>query len=72
MRRLANELAKHIELKDSWRVGIAAVFSQLAYLSIPQQFVDIVYHKKELNQELKKLVLELPNETQKVLDLILG
>jgi len=72
VRRLANELAKLIELKDSWRVGIAAVFSQLAYLSIPQQFVDIVYHKKELNQELKKLVLELPNETQKVLDLIPG
>ena len=48
------------------------VFSQLAYLSIPQQFVDIVYHKKELSQELKKLVLELPNETQKVLDLIPG
>src|SRR5210317_324499 len=72
VRRLANELAKLIEMKDSWRVGIAAVFSQLAYLSIPQQFVDIVYHKKELNQELKKLVLELPNETQKVLDLIPG
>ena len=72
VRRLANEIAELTQLKDSWRVGIAAIFSQLPYLSIPQQFVDIVYHKKELNQELKALVLDLPKETQKILELIPG
>lgn len=72
VRRLANEIAELTQLKDSWRVGIAAIFSQLPYLSIPQQFVDTVYHKKELNQELKALVLDLPKETQKILELIPG
>lgn len=72
VRRLANEIAALIQLKDSWRVGIAAIFSQLPFLSIPQQFADTVYHKKELNQELKALVLDLPKETQKILDLIPG
>ncbi len=72
VRRLANEIAELTQLKDSWRVGIAAIFFQLPYLSIPQQFVDTVYHKKELNQELKALVLDLPKETQKILELIPG
>ena len=72
VRRLANEIAELTQSKDSWRVGIAAIFSQLPYLSIPQQFVDTVYHKKELNQELKALVLDLPKETQKILELIPG
>jgi len=72
VRRLANGLAEEINLKDSWRVGVAAVFSQLAYLSIPQHLSESVYHRKNLNSETKSMVRELPDETLKIVDLIPG
>jgi len=72
VRRLANGLAEEINLKDSWRVGVAAVFSQLAYLSIPQHLCESVYHRKNLNSEAKSMVRELPDETLKIVDLIPG
>jgi CheY-like chemotaxis protein len=72
VRRLANGLAEEINLKDSWRVGVAAVFSQLAYLSIPQHLSESVYHRKNLNSEAKSMVRELPDETLKIVDLIPG
>lgn len=72
VRRLANGLAEELNLKDSWRVGVAAVFSQLAYLSIPQHLSESVYHRKNLNSETKLMVRELPDETLKIVDLIPG
>lgn len=72
VRRLANGLADGVNLKDSWRVGVAAIFSQLAYLSIPQHLGESVYHRKDLNSETKAMVRELPVETLKIVDLIPG
>ena len=31
-----NELAEMMKIPNSWRVDVAAVFSQLAYLSLPE------------------------------------
>lgn len=72
VRRLANGLAEEVKLKDAWRVGVAAIFSQLAYLSIPQSLGKSVYRHEELGVEVKALVKDLPNETQKILNLIPG
>ena len=43
--------------------------NSLIYLFLPNLLISFII-KKNFNQELKKLVLELPNETQKILDLI--
>jgi CheY-like chemotaxis protein len=72
VRRLANGLAEEIKLNDSWRVGVAAVFSQLAYLSIPQHLSESVYHRKDLNPETKAIIRDLPEETLKSVALIPG
>jgi CheY-like chemotaxis protein len=72
VRRLANGLAEEINLNESWRVGVAAVFSQLAYLSIPTHLCEKVYHRKDLSPEIKNMIRELPEETLKVVDLIPG
>jgi len=72
VRRLANGLSEEIQLKDSWRVGVAAIFSQLAYLSIPPHLSESVYHRKDLKPETKAMVRDLPEETLKIIDLIPG
>lgn len=72
VRRLANGLAEEMNFTESWRVGVAAVFSQLAYLSIPTHLCEKVYYRKDLSFEIKNMVRDLPEETLKVVDLIPG
>lgn len=72
VRRMANGLAEAVQLVESWRVGVAAIFSQLAYLSIPNHWSESVYYRKDLKPELKAMLKDLPEETLKIIDLIPG
>ena len=69
---MANGLAEAVQLVESWRVGVAAIFSQLAYLSIPNHLSESVYYRKDLKPELKAMLKDLPEETLKIIDLIPG
>ncbi len=72
VRRLSNSLAETLGMPDSWRVDVAAVFSQLAYLSLPSQVSEAVYHREKLSPGIKVMLRDLPEETLKVVDLIPG
>lgn len=72
LRRMSNALAEQVNMPDSWQVGMAAIFSQIAYSSIPQHLSDEIYHRKELSPEVKSMVADLPDETLKIIDLIPG
>ncbi len=72
VRRMANGLAEAVQLVESWRVGVAAIFSQLAYLSIPNHLSESVYYRKDIKPELKAMLKDLPEETLKIIDLIPG
>jgi len=72
LRRISNALAEQVNMPDSWQVGMAAIFSQIAYSSIPQHLSDAIYHRKELAPEVKSMVADLPDETLKIIDLIPG
>ncbi len=72
LRRMCNALAEQVNMPDSWQVGMAAIFSQIAYSSIPQHLSDEIYHRKELSPEVKSMVADLPDETLKIIDLIPG
>ena len=72
VRRIANELAEMMKIPDAWRVDIASTFSQLAYISIPESVSEDVYHKRELSPEVKKVVKQLPDDTQKLIEKIPG
>ncbi len=72
VRRLANGLADEVRLPDSWRVDVAAIFSQLAYLSLPAHVSEAVYHRRELKPEIRAMLKTLPDETLKIVDLIPG
>jgi CheY-like chemotaxis protein len=72
LRRMSNALAEQVNMPGSWQVGMAAIFSQIAYSSIPQHLSDDIYHRKELSPEVKSMVADLPEETLKIVDLIPG
>jgi CheY-like chemotaxis protein len=72
VRRIANELAEMMKIPDAWRVDIASTFSQLAYISIPESVSEDVYHKRELSPEVKKVVKQLPDDTQNLIKKIPG
>jgi len=72
IRRLANALAEQLNMLDPWRVDIAAVFSQLAYLSLPAHVSKAVYFREQLSPQVKIMLKELPEETLKIVDLIPG
>ena len=72
VRRLSNMLTEILQMNDAWRVDVAAVFSQLAYLSLPAHISKEVYHREKLSPEIKVMLRELPEETLKIVDLIPG
>ena len=72
VRRIANELAEMIKLEDAWRVDIASIFSQLAYISLPESVSEGVYYKKDLTSSVKEMVRKFPDDTQKLIEKIPG
>jgi response regulator RpfG family c-di-GMP phosphodiesterase len=72
VRRLSNELAELMDVSNSWRVDVASVFSQIAYITLPRSVSDDVYYKKKLSSDVKELVKQLPQDTQKVIEKIPG
>ena len=72
VRRIANELSEMINLNDAWRVDIASIFSQLAYISLPEAVSEDVYHKKDLTPQVKEMVARFPEDTQKLIGKIPG
>ena len=72
VRRVANELAAMMNAANSWRVDVAAVFSQLGYISLPEAVSEDVYYKRKLETEIKEIVKRLPEETATIIDKIPG
>jgi len=72
VRLLVNKLADTLEMEDSWKVDIASVFSQIAYIGLPENITEDVYYKRKVPSPVKKLLAEFPQDTQKILDKIPG
>jgi len=72
VRRLSNELAEMLNIPNRWRVDVASVFSQLGYISLPESVSEDVYHKRDLSSEVKKLVKQVPIDTQNLISKIPG
>jgi CheY-like chemotaxis protein len=72
VRRIANELSEALKFKDAWRVDIASIFSQLAYISLPESVSEDVYYKKDLTPGVKEMVRRFPEDTKKIIEKIPG
>ena len=72
VRRMANELAKKLSIPNAWRVDVASVFSQLAYLALPENVTEDVYYRKDLSNDVKSLLSKFPEDTRNILNKIPG
>ena len=72
VRRIANELSDMLKIEDALRVDIACIFSQLAYISLPESVTEDVYYKRDLTSGVKEMVRKFPEETEKIIEKIPG
>jgi response regulator RpfG family c-di-GMP phosphodiesterase len=72
VRRIAKEIGEKLKIPNIWRIDVAAVFSQLAYISIPETVSEDVYHNRKLSSEVKEMVKKLPEDTKKIIQKIPG
>jgi response regulator RpfG family c-di-GMP phosphodiesterase len=72
VRRIAKEIGEKLNVPNAWRLDVAAVFSQLSYISIPEAVSEDVYHNRKLSPEVKEMVKKLPDDTQKIIQKIPG
>ena len=72
VRRMAKEIGDIMQLTNTWRLDVAAVFSQLAYISIPESISEDVFHNREISPEVREIVKKLPDDTQKIIEKIPG
>ncbi|SVA90429.1 uncharacterized protein METZ01_LOCUS143283, partial [marine metagenome] len=70
VRRLASELADKLEQPNKWRIEVAAIFSQIASITLPESVSEDVYHKRDLTQEVKEIVSRFPEVTEQMLEKI--
>lgn len=67
IRRLASELAEQLEEENVWRIEVAAIFSQLASITLPESVSQDVYEKKAVLPEVQAIVDRFPEVTQRLI-----
>jgi len=68
VKRLAGEMARYLNFPHVWQVETAAVFSQLASITLPEEEAENVFQRKRLVPKVEKLVHKFPE----VIDHLLG
>jgi len=68
VKRLAGEMARYLNFPHVWQVETAAVFSQLASITLPEEEAENVFQRKRLVPKVEKLVRKFPE----VIDHLLG
>lgn len=67
IKQLVSELADRLALKERWQVEVAAMLSQLGYISLPPELTEKAYYGRPLSAEEQGLVLRLPALTEELL-----
>ena len=68
VKRLAGEIARYLEFPHPWQVETAAVFSQMASITLPEEEAESVFLRKRLRPQIIALVDKFPQ----VIDHLLG
>ena len=68
VKRLAGEIARYLEFPHPWQVETAAVFSQMASITLPEEEAENVFLRKRLRPQIIALVDKFPQ----VIDHLLG
>ena len=68
VKRLSGEVARYLDFPHPWQVETAAVFSQMASITLPEEEAENVFLRKHLRPQIVKLVERFPE----VIDHLLG
>ena len=66
IRRLSSELAEVMGEENIWRIEVAAIFSQLASITLPEAVSEDVYEKKAVLPEVEAIVDRFPQVTERL------
>jgi response regulator RpfG family c-di-GMP phosphodiesterase len=60
VKRMAFQLADEMDISDSWRLELAATFSYLGFVGLPDEVQEDVYHHKVLSNEVQNILNGFP------------
>ncbi len=67
VKTLVGELAAKLEIPDRWQIEVAAMLSQLGFISLPPATVEKLYVGNPLTPDEQKMVARLPVITEQIL-----
>ena len=60
VKRMAGEVARYLNYPHVWRVETAAVFSQMASITLPEEEAENVFLRKQLRPQIVELIKKFP------------
>ncbi|MEQ1690559.1 MAG: response regulator [Gemmatimonas sp.] len=67
IKQLVSELAEQLALRERWQVEVAAMLSQLCFITLPAETAERVYYGRPLSAAEQVLVDRLPAVTEELL-----
>jgi CheY-like chemotaxis protein len=67
LKQQVSDLAEKLGVQSRWQVEVAAMLSQLGYVTLPADVADRVYHQKPLSRDEIAAVERLPSVTEMLL-----
>ena len=67
VKRLSGEVARYLDFPHPWQVETAAVFSQMASITLPEEEAENVFLRKHLRPQIVKLVERFPDVIEHLL-----
>jgi response regulator RpfG family c-di-GMP phosphodiesterase len=67
VKRYVSELVEKLGLAERWQVEVAAMLSQLAYITLPVETAEKLYYGQPLADDEKQAVSRLPGVTERLL-----
>ena len=67
IRQLVSELAAHLQVAERWQVEMAAMLSQIGYMSLPPDTLEKLHQGQPLGAEEEQMVARVPDVTDSLL-----
>ncbi len=68
LKRYVGEMATRLDLADRWQIEVAAMLSQIAFITLPGETLTNVYYGLPLNVAEQKMVERLPHIVEQLLE----
>jgi response regulator RpfG family c-di-GMP phosphodiesterase len=67
IKQLVIDMGAKLEMRDRWQVEVAAMLSQLGFITLPAETIERVYYGQALSEAEQKMVAKVPEVTEQLL-----